>query len=244
MAKHEPGEGQRAGSRVRSRARSGRGPAGRRIGLLLATAALGAVGFALISPAAPPVNIAASAAVRDNASVLADRSAPQHVSRDTDRNAMAIQALNDPQLEKTGDGGRGASAAAQEQARAQALAATAAQRSAEAAAAAAAAQEAADSGAAGRDAYRAYARGKVSAAQFGCLDLLWERESNWRPNAQNPTSTAYGIAQLLDTTWAVTGITKTSNGFRQIDAGLAYLAQAYPGGPCSAWAHETSYSWY
>jgi hypothetical protein len=240
VAKHEPAEGRR----VRSGVRSARGRAGRRIGLLLGTAALGAVGFGLISPAAPPVNISAAAAVRDNATVLADRSAPQHASRETDRSAAAIQALNDPDLEKTGDRGRGDSAAAQEQARAQALAATAAQRSAEAAAAAAAAREAADSGAAGRDAYRAYARSKVGAAQFGCLDLLWERESNWRPAAQNPTSTAYGIAQLLDTTWAVTGITKTSNGFRQIDAGLAYLAAAYPGGPCSAWAHETAFSWY
>jgi hypothetical protein len=235
VAKHEP-----AGRRARPRGR----PAGRRIALLLGTAALGAVGFGLISPAAPPVNIAAAAAVRDDATALPQRSAPQHVSRDTGRDAAAVQALNDPALEKTGDRGRGFSAAAQGQARAQALAATAAQRSAEAAAAAAAAREAADSGSAGRDAYRAYARGKVGDGQFGCLDLLWERESNWRPTAQNPTSTAYGIAQLLDSTWAVTGIGKTSNGYRQIDAGLAYLAQAYPGGPCSAWAHETSYSWY
>jgi hypothetical protein len=240
VPKHEPAQR----PRIRPRGRTRRGPAGRRIGLLLGTAALGAVGFGLISPAAPPVNIAAAAAVQDDAGVLGDRSAPQHVSRDTGRDAAAIQALNDPVLEKTGDGGRGASAAAQEQARAQTLAATAAQRSAEAVASAAAARESADSGTAGRDAYRAYARTKVGAAQFGCLDLLWERESNWRPNAQNPTSTAYGIAQLLDTTWSVTGIAKTSNGFRQIDAGLAYLAQAYPGGPCSAWTHETSYSWY
>ncbi|WP_207345040.1 lytic transglycosylase domain-containing protein [Arthrobacter sp. E3] len=33
--------------------------------------------------------------------------------------------------------------------------------------------------------------------QFQCLNQLWERESNWRTNATNPSSGAYGIAQAL-----------------------------------------------
>jgi len=94
------------------------------------------------------------------------------------------------------------------------------------------------------DGYRAYALAKVGAAQFGCLNPLWNRESRWRSDAHNPTSSAYGIAQLLDSTWRYTGVAKTPDGFRQVDAGLAYLKRAYAGGPCGAWAHEKSVGWY
>ena len=34
-------------------------------------------------------------------------------------------------------------------------------------------------------------------AQFGCLRLLWDRESGWSATAENPSSGAYGIAQAL-----------------------------------------------
>ncbi|HEY6738022.1 MAG TPA: hypothetical protein VI076_04170, partial [Actinopolymorphaceae bacterium] len=33
--------------------------------------------------------------------------------------------------------------------------------------------------------------------QFGCLNLLWNKESGWRVNATNPSSGAYGIPQSL-----------------------------------------------
>ena len=39
-------------------------------------------------------------------------------------------------------------------------------------------------------------------SQFSCLENLWGKESGWNPNAQNPSSTAYGIPQFLDSTWA------------------------------------------
>ncbi|HZH22414.1 MAG TPA: lytic transglycosylase domain-containing protein, partial [Geodermatophilus sp.] len=60
---------------------------------------------------------------------------------------------------------------------------------------------------------------------------------------QNPTSTAYGIPQFLDSTWKSTGIAKTSDGYRQIDAGLIYIENRY-GSPCGAWAHSQSTGWY
>ena len=44
-----------------------------------------------------------------------------------------------------------------------------------------------------------------SGSEFTCLENLWGKESGWNPNAQNPSSTAYGIAQFLDSTWAGTG---------------------------------------
>jgi cell wall-associated NlpC family hydrolase len=71
---------------------------------------------------------------------------------------------------------------------------------------------------------------------------LWNKESNWRSNAQNPTSTAYGIAQFLNSTWAGYG-PKTSNADLQILYGEEYIKQRY-GSPAGAWAHETAYNWY
>jgi hypothetical protein len=78
---------------------------------------------------------------------------------------------------------------------------------------------------------------------MSCLQNLWGKESGWNPNARNPSSTAYGIPQFLDSTWAGTGIGKTSDGFRQIDAGLIYIDSRY-GSPCGAWAHSRADNWY
>ncbi|MFW3168523.1 lytic transglycosylase domain-containing protein [Geodermatophilus sp. CPCC 206100] len=92
--------------------------------------------------------------------------------------------------------------------------------------------------------FKEYAMSKVgSADQFSCLENLWGKESGWNPNAQNPTSTAYGIPQFLNSTWAGTGIAKTSDGYRQIDAGLIYIENRY-GSPCAAWAHSKANNWY
>ena len=93
--------------------------------------------------------------------------------------------------------------------------------------------------------YQEYALGQLggNGSEFSCLENLWGKESGWNPNAQNPTSTAYGIAQFLDSTWAGTGIAKTSDGYRQIDAGLIYIENRY-GTPCGAWAHSQANDWY
>jgi hypothetical protein len=124
---------------------------------------------------------------------------------------------------------------------------------AEAAAARAAAEQAAAASASSEPAaapapsgsYQDYALGKLGgdANEFACLENLWGKESGWNPNAQNPSSTAYGIPQFLDSTWAGTGIAKTSDPYRQIDAGLIYIDNRY-GSPCGAWAHSQSTGWY
>jgi len=80
-------------------------------------------------------------------------------------------------------------------------------------------------------------------SEFSCLENLWGKESGWNPNAQNPSSSAYGIPQFLDSTWKGTGIAKTSDGYRQIDAGLVYIDSRY-GSPCGAWSHSKSTGWY
>ncbi|WP_198598122.1 aggregation-promoting factor C-terminal-like domain-containing protein [Blastococcus atacamensis] len=93
--------------------------------------------------------------------------------------------------------------------------------------------------------YQDYAMSKLggSSSEFGCLEKLWGKESGWNPNAQNPSSTAYGIAQFLDSTWKGTGIAKTSDGYRQIDAGLIYIENRF-GSPCGAWSHSQAKGWY
>lgn len=149
-----------------------------------------------------------------------------------------------------------AAAAAAEEARKQAAEKAAAEAAAKAAAEKAAADAAAakaqaaaapapqsTSRALNVDAYKAYAAGKVSADQFSCLDTLWMHESGWNPNADNPTSTAYGIPQFLDSTWAGTGYAKTSDPYTQIDAGLVYIAKSY-GTPCGAWSFWQAHNWY
>jgi resuscitation-promoting factor RpfB len=79
--------------------------------------------------------------------------------------------------------------------------------------------------------------------QWICLNNLWEKESHWNQYAQNPITTAYGIAQFLDGTWYSTGYIKTSDPTTQILAGFVYIENRY-GSPCSAWQHSINYNWY
>jgi hypothetical protein len=79
-------------------------------------------------------------------------------------------------------------------------------------------------------------------SQFGAIDSIFTRESGWNPNAQNPTSTAYGIPQFLNATWAAYG-GKTSDPGRQIRAGIQYMKDRY-GSPNGANAFWNSHHWY
>lgn len=75
------------------------------------------------------------------------------------------------------------------------------------------------------------------------LYALIQKESSWNPKAQNPTSTAYGLFQFLDSTWASVGATKTSDPAGQAQAGLKYIANRY-GTPSKAWAFHKANNWY
>ncbi|TWH33957.1 uncharacterized protein YabE (DUF348 family) [Isoptericola variabilis J7] len=80
--------------------------------------------------------------------------------------------------------------------------------------------------------------------QFSCLDKLWTKESNWRWNAENPSSGAYGIPQALPgTKMATAGADWRTNPATQIRWGLGYIAGRY-GTPCSAWSHSVAVGWY
>ena len=81
------------------------------------------------------------------------------------------------------------------------------------------------------------------AADFGCLDDLWEHESGWVYDAENPSG-AYGIPQALPgSKMASAGPDWQTNPATQIRWGLEYIKQIY-GNPCSAWAFEEANGYY
>ena len=235
--------------------RTGRPPLpGRRPAVYLGTAAVGAVLVGMLTGAgagtadtadlesvsvasqlgipADPSPVDAAGAVGPLGQLVASRS-----ERDAAQSAAAQAQLAADQAEL--DRRAAEEAAAAEAARVEAA------RAAEAEAAAARPGQGTAAAVAPAGSYQDYAMGKLggSGSEFTCLENLWGKESGWNPNAQNPSSTAYGIAQFLDSTWAGTGIAKTSDGYRQIDAGLIYIENRF-GSPCGAWAHSQSKGWY
>lgn len=80
------------------------------------------------------------------------------------------------------------------------------------------------------------------ASQFGCLDLLFVSESDWRVDADNPTSSAYGIPQALTALHDLPEGYMTSAAV-QIRWGLGYIARRY-GTPCAAWSFKAANNWY
>ena len=89
-----------------------------------------------------------------------------------------------------------------------------------------------------------YALAQVGAAQFACLLPLWNRESGWQWNAENPSSGAYGIPQAEPGyKMASAGTDWQTNPITQVKWGLQYISQTY-GTPCGAWQHELADGWY
>lgn len=82
---------------------------------------------------------------------------------------------------------------------------------------------------------RAYAKTLVNKRQFKCLNNIWTRESHWNHKADNPTSSAYGIPQILKM--------KEQNPYKQIDRGMKYIEHRY-GTPCNAWEFWQRNNWY
>jgi hypothetical protein len=242
-----------------SRRNRHRPPSGfRRPGIYLAAAAVGAIMVNVLASGEPeaqataePVSVASTLGLTSQQTVVADgvvgerlgEIAAQRSQREGEQAAAAAdQAAAEAKAAE--EARLAAEAKAAEEAR---LAAEA--KAAEEAAAAKAAEEKARAPRSGSTAasgsYQDYALSKVGgdSSQFSCLENLWGKESGWNPNAQNPRSTAYGIPQFLNSTWASTGIAKTSDPYRQIDAGLVYIDSRY-GSPCGAWSHSRSQGWY
>lgn len=74
-----------------------------------------------------------------------------------------------------------------------------------------------------------------SMSEFQCLSRLWGKESAWNHKSDNPHSTAYGIAQMLNE--------KSTSPVVQISNGIRYIKHRYDK-PCSAWKFWQRHYWY
>lgn len=97
-------------------------------------------------------------------------------------------------------------------------------------------------------AYQAYIAAGMPPGEWSDFDQLIQHESSWKPTNKNPGSTAYGLGQFLDTTWATVGGAKTDDPMQQLQYIFSYLNQRpdYHGSPSAAWAAWQSRSphWY
>lgn len=75
-----------------------------------------------------------------------------------------------------------------------------------------------------------------NSSEFKALAKLWGKESGWSATADNPTSTAFGVAQILN-------MHPDTPAPRQVERGLAYIQHRYEK-PSIAWAHWRSNGWY
>jgi hypothetical protein len=73
-------------------------------------------------------------------------------------------------------------------------------------------------------------------SEYRALLKLWGKESAWNHWADNPESTAYGIAQVLNTKPGTPAPL-------QIERGLEYIQHRYER-PSIAWAHWRNNNWY
>lgn len=84
---------------------------------------------------------------------------------------------------------------------------------------------------------------KWSEDQWEFFDDLITRESNWNPNAQNKTSTAFGVGQFLNSTWKIVGCEKTAEINKQIICTADYVEKIYET-PEKAILHHNQANWY
>ena len=100
-----------------------------------------------------------------------------------------------------------------------------------------------DPGTAQSIAYNMLASFGFSTSQFSCLQDLWNRESGWSYDAENPSG-AYGIPQALPgSKMATAGADWQTNPATQIKWGLGYIKDVY-GTPCAAWNFELANNYY
>lgn len=81
-------------------------------------------------------------------------------------------------------------------------------------------------------------------AMWEDLVKLWTKESNWRWNAENKSSGAYGIPQSLPANkMASAGANWHEDASIQITWGINYIKSKY-GNPSEAWKHSEKFGWY
>jgi hypothetical protein len=93
-------------------------------------------------------------------------------------------------------------------------------------------------------------RGWGSGASWADTSWIIQKESGWNPNAQNPTSTASGLFQMIDGTWnsykprgSAAAKMRLAPINEQAMAGLSYISGRY-GSPSAARAFWQSHNYY
>jgi len=76
--------------------------------------------------------------------------------------------------------------------------------------------------------------------QWESFDNIVKSESGWRPDAQNPHSTAFGLCQFLNSTWKHG---KTNDPVEQLRECVAYTSDRY-NTPNEAWAFWRANRWW
>lgn len=79
--------------------------------------------------------------------------------------------------------------------------------------------------------------------QWKALSWIIQKESSWNPNAQNKTSTAYGLFQFLDMTRKSYNCPKTVDVDIQTKCGIRYIEKRYKD-PVNAKKFHQSKGWY
>jgi hypothetical protein len=84
---------------------------------------------------------------------------------------------------------------------------------------------------------------KWDSTQWRYFDEIIIKESGWNANAQNPTSTAFGYGQFLNSTWGLVGCKKTDDPNTQILCTAKYIDRRY-GTPEQAYLFHITNNYY
>ena len=92
---------------------------------------------------------------------------------------------------------------------------------------------------------QAFVNELMTKRQANCLLWIFDKESHTNPNAKNPTSSAKGIGQLLDSTYKNIGLKHSADPIAQVVASIAYISRHYGSdGACAAKAFWLKNSYY
>ena len=92
---------------------------------------------------------------------------------------------------------------------------------------------------------QAFVNELMTKRQANCLLWIFNKESHINPNAKNPTSSAKGIGQLLDSTYKNIGLKHSADPIAQVVASIAYISRHYGSdGACAAKAFWQKNSYY
>ncbi len=79
--------------------------------------------------------------------------------------------------------------------------------------------------------------------QWSSFDKIIYAESKWIHTAQNPRSSAFGLGQFLNSTWASVDCIKSSDPYIQVDCTIKYIQQRYQT-PEKAWEWWIKKKWF